>query len=248
MEDTMNVGTSALEETGITITSKPKKNLYNRIERRAPRFVKKYIFDVLNKQCYQEDLIKTYDVPNGKYIEKFGMYWFSKLSNEPICPVGNEHTLQYLVRFEIDDELVHGLGFSTAHQKWYGWSHRAIFGFGIGSTCEMGDSHFVPKNKEQMLENYLQFWLSDEESSIEDGYRNLLVETILDCKDPDNERDGLGLNIRTRTKFFGTQKKRESYVTDHWTPYPEVWGRGTWTALTLEDAMIMAGDFSDGVS
>lgn len=25
-----------------------------------------------------------------------------------------------------------GLGFSEVNQKWYGWSHRAIFGFGIG--------------------------------------------------------------------------------------------------------------------
>lgn len=31
------------------------------------------------------------------------------------------------------------IGFCEAEQKWYGWSHRAIFGFGIGSTVKEGD-------------------------------------------------------------------------------------------------------------
>ena len=30
-------------------------------------------------------------------------------------------------------------GWSDKEQKWYGWSHRAIFGFGIGSVVEEGD-------------------------------------------------------------------------------------------------------------
>ena len=31
------------------------------------------------------------------------------------------------------------IGFNEAEQKWYGWSHRAIYGFGIGSVVEEGD-------------------------------------------------------------------------------------------------------------
>lgn len=31
------------------------------------------------------------------------------------------------------------IGFSEAEQKWYGWSHRAIFGFGIGDSVKEGD-------------------------------------------------------------------------------------------------------------
>lgn len=30
-------------------------------------------------------------------------------------------------------------GFSEKEQKWYGWSHRAIYGFGIGHVCKEGD-------------------------------------------------------------------------------------------------------------
>lgn len=30
------------------------------------------------------------------------------------------------------------IGFSAREQKWYGWSHRAIFGFGRGDSVEAG--------------------------------------------------------------------------------------------------------------
>ena len=32
------------------------------------------------------------------------------------------------------------IGFCEKEQKWYGWSHRAIYGFGIGDVVEEGDS------------------------------------------------------------------------------------------------------------
>jgi len=31
------------------------------------------------------------------------------------------------------------IGFSPKHQKWYGWSHRAIYGFSIGDVVSEGD-------------------------------------------------------------------------------------------------------------
>ncbi|KKK62132.1 hypothetical protein LCGC14_3007390 [marine sediment metagenome] len=31
------------------------------------------------------------------------------------------------------------IGFCQKEQKWYGWSHRAIFGFGIGDVVKEGD-------------------------------------------------------------------------------------------------------------
>lgn len=31
------------------------------------------------------------------------------------------------------------VGYSSRRRKWYGWSHRAIFGFGIGSTVKATD-------------------------------------------------------------------------------------------------------------
>ena len=32
------------------------------------------------------------------------------------------------------------IGFSEDEQKWYGWSHRAMYGFKIGDKCKDGDS------------------------------------------------------------------------------------------------------------
>ena len=37
------------------------------------------------------------------------------------------------------------IGFSEKEQKWYGWSHRAIYGFGVGSKCKKGDTHYKGK-------------------------------------------------------------------------------------------------------
>lgn len=31
------------------------------------------------------------------------------------------------------------IGFSEKEQKWYGWSHRAIYGFKVGDKCKDGD-------------------------------------------------------------------------------------------------------------
>ena len=36
------------------------------------------------------------------------------------------------------EHSVCSIGFSEQEQKWYGWSHRAIFGFGIGHVVEEG--------------------------------------------------------------------------------------------------------------
>ena len=37
------------------------------------------------------------------------------------------------------DARVCSIGFSVREQKWYGWSHRAIYGFKIGDVAVEGD-------------------------------------------------------------------------------------------------------------
>lgn len=37
------------------------------------------------------------------------------------------------------DASICTIGFSKDEQKWYGWSHRAMYGFGIGHVVEEGD-------------------------------------------------------------------------------------------------------------
>ena len=65
--------------------------------------------------------------------------------------IGSPKIARYLVvKRGIKPEKAHpsdnvcSIGFCEKEQKWYGWSHRAIFGFGIGDTLfeeEYGDDH-----------------------------------------------------------------------------------------------------------
>ena len=49
------------------------------------------------------------------------------------------------VKFGIKPEMIDGtkhtcsIGLCEKEQKWFGWSHRAIYGFGIGDTVKEGD-------------------------------------------------------------------------------------------------------------
>jgi len=45
------------------------------------------------------------------------------------------------------DSNVCSIGFCEYEKKWYGWSHRAIFGFGIGSSIKQGDCAYRPAGK-----------------------------------------------------------------------------------------------------
>lgn len=38
-----------------------------------------------------------------------------------------------------DDHCVCSIGYAPKDKKWYGWSHRAIHGFGIGDEVKEGD-------------------------------------------------------------------------------------------------------------
>jgi hypothetical protein len=40
------------------------------------------------------------------------------------------------------------VGYSPKERKWYGWSHRAKYGFGVGSTVKKGDIAYKEKKGE----------------------------------------------------------------------------------------------------
>jgi len=68
--------------------------------------------------------------------------------------IGNPRWAHRLYKKGIKPEKINpksricSIGFCEREQKWYGWSHRAICGFGIGSTCKKGDIHYRPKKGE----------------------------------------------------------------------------------------------------
>ena len=122
--------------------------------------------------------------------------------------------------------------------KWFGWSHRAIFGFQIGAEVKRGDCAYVPTDMEDARLDAVRFW-SDErrlnttaELSKDEEGKPCFDVAWLNTDDPE-----LIPNEKRRGKIFGVR---------HYPP--EQFGKGEWTATTLEDAKQMAVDFAEGVS
>ena len=73
--------------------------------------------------------------------------------------IGDEKTAKLLCKkrgivpeLSREDHSVASIGKSTKDGKWYGWSHRAIYGFEPGSTCKEGDCHYTPDRGEWTAE------------------------------------------------------------------------------------------------
>jgi hypothetical protein len=164
------------------------------------------------------------------------------------------------------------IGWSEEKQQFFGWSHRAICGFGIGSTVKPGDCAFQPASRDEFIADTVGFWTAD------DGQRNMHYEVVTvtpeeyDAQIPATQivHDDGGITLeggnqqyhegpgdylvltyeserRTRTKSGRIAKKREWHEWSHMTKIPDTFGRGAWTALTLDDAKQMAIDFAEGV-
>lgn len=122
------------------------------------------------------------------------------------------------------------IGYSSKDGKWYGWSHRAIYGFKVGSTCHIGDCHFVPRTKTEHKKASILFWVDSHHLDIEGQFEPGGVKvTWKYSKEVVNE------------ELRGTQGGA-------FMPYPKQWGRGEWVAYTTANMKQMAMDFAEGVS
>ncbi len=129
------------------------------------------------------------------------------------------------------------IGFCPSEQKWYGWSHRAINGFGIGSHVKPGDLAYRPKTESDFRQKYLQFFGID---------KYHIDPKVRDSVDSDGKRGAL--ITATRTQDVPNEKLRGTEYSCFWPYENEKFGKGEWVAETLEDARQMACDFADGVS
>lgn len=125
------------------------------------------------------------------------------------------------------------IGFSAKHQKWFGWSHRAIHGFGVGSQVKRGDLAYVAVDMDDFAATAADFWrdefhldLSTRQTVDADG--RPCVEVAWTVGDVPNKA------IR------GERHSSIMYP-------PKLQGRGEWTAETLDDAKEMAIAFADSV-
>lgn len=115
--------------------------------------------------CDDTEVIKTLNYKAGFQVRterrRYGHYHPDRLDSEwftmrsAYTPdgdyIGDVKTARYLVLKrgiapELRTPTSNGcsVGFCESEQKWYGWSHRAIFGFGIGAVTEEGDCHATP--------------------------------------------------------------------------------------------------------
>ncbi len=160
--------------------------------------------------------------------------YFSKYDNSYITHVGMEDNIKHLAEREITEELTHGVGFSPKDGKWYGWSHRAIYGFKIGSTCKKGDAHFHGATIDEQEEDAIRFWSEEYHLNTRcDGIIETDGDKYFDIKW--DYTDGVP-NEKLRGKNGGCLH------------FIEPLGRGEWTAKTMQDAKQMAIDFNRGVS
>ena len=65
------------------------------------------------------------------------------------------------------------IGFCEKEQKWYGWSHRAICGFGVGDVVKEGDCCASSGWTDEYLEQH-----PEEDKSLPVGFR---AETSMDA-------------------------------------------------------------------
>ena len=144
------------------------------------------------------------------------------------------------------------IGFSPRYQKWFGWSHRAIYGFGVGSKVKKGELGYVGATPEDLIEAHAEFFSDISAEHAEEARRECQIledrsgirilhaplnipvagsiEEAVEALDDDAD---LGqLEQVDINEGFSIQKC----------------GRGEWNAETLEDAKQMAIDFADSVA
>ena len=131
------------------------------------------------------------------------------------------------------------LGFNPEEQKWYGWSHRAIFGFGIGSECKEGNCAFMPGTKEEFRLACLRFW---GDTDMEDTNKKEAFASEV------SKGGKLGVYVGYTYDSKVPNEELRGTVSGVFSEYPETWGKGEWTTTTLEEAKEMAIDFASSVS
>ena len=181
-------------------------------------------------------IIGDSNIPNDN-----GKIYYSKIDGAYLTRVGMEDSLKFLLKLGITEQIQDRyeepktccIGFNPKEQKWYGWSHRAIFGFGIGSQCKQGDCGFEPSNKEEFIEREMSFW----------GDLDYSVNGVVDYTE---KKDGILISYIYNDLVPNKSLRGTKY--EHFSKFPNKWGKGEWIAKTLDEAKEMAIEFAKSVA
>jgi hypothetical protein len=133
------------------------------------------------------------------------------------------------------------VGFSITEQRWYGWTQTGYASFGIGDRVEPGSYAYRPSNRGEFLEMVLRGYEKYKIIKVRPELEGFSIEYVI------NEPEDPEL-VKQLTAIYGDRKipKLNSGHQVVFVPYPEEFGRGTWTAETLDDCRQMAIDFVNG--
>lgn len=150
--------------------------------------------------------------------------------------VGNRTDGRYLEKIGIVPELrtptsgCCSIGFCASEQKWYGWSHRAIYGFGIGGAVKKGDCAYVTSDVDELYNGIVTYTKKENVEKLENGV--CIKHEIVRNVDPEVMGYEVCIDYEPAEPIYQIIKC----------------GKGEWTAQTLEDAKQMAMDFAKGVN
>ena len=189
-----------------------------------------YSVDEISRRNYKEG----YTLIKSKHYQGSNSFEITHAENPDGNYIGDSKTAHYLcVKRGIKPDVINGasvcsIGFCESENKWYGWSHRAINGFGIGDSVVRGDCAYVPSCEEDEVLCALDFW----GNSGERGVKYSEIKT--------DEHGKLYIDIE-----FPDSKCSEISGIRHY--LKGNYGKGEWVANTLDDAKQMAIDFAESV-
>jgi len=188
----------------------------------------------------EEFIKKIAVVGNSEIKDDNDLVYYSKVDGSYLTRVGMEDNLLFLLNTGITEQIqnkgggkVCNIGFNPNENKWYGWSHRAIYGFGIGSKIKKGDCGFNPASKKDFIKSEIAFWVDNDycvngSMQYKETSDGVLISYVYNDDVPNIDIRG------TKHELFSE--------------FPHEFGKGEWQAKTIEDAKQMAIDFAESVS
>jgi len=114
-------------KAGYEVREEIHETNFEAIPMSEPDEISQKIMDWINDHSGEHVVIKAAYTPTGDYIGSPGVA-YSLVVKRGIKP-----------ELSVPTHKVCSIGFCAKEKKWYGWSHRAIFGFGIGDVVKEGD-------------------------------------------------------------------------------------------------------------
>lgn len=208
-------------------------------------------FEWLDKYCY----IKQSDIGGDE-----GMIYCTKVGNYYVTRSGMENHAQQYANLDIEPIDISNLhkgrvfcvGKSNVDGKYYGWSHRAISGFAVGSRIKIDNPAYKACNLGELIKITNDFW-----SEPEYEYTNSCIVPFNHHPDYNEEfkaqlsKDGFRTDYTIMTTWLYNDKvpneKIRNTISGTFTFVPQKFVGSRKYAKTQRHALQMAIDFAEGV-